>query len=116
MDFFAKLIYIPFFVLMFFMGLVFGLMTFIPVPFMVLFGPAMVIFVVIIDVIFMLCGSIYGVGAVIRLRSEGVISNAETVFYSIMQVIFCLDVVAAIIMYVKARRADQMRHAVNKPM
>ncbi len=100
-----KLVHIPFYGLIFTVGIISVLLGLIPVPFMIFIGMGIVICLVIVDYIVLLSSTIYGIAAVRTGCKYDILSKKEAIWYFVMHFIFCLDVIAALLIYRKARRA-----------
>lgn len=100
-----KLVHIPFYGIIFTVGIISGLLGLIPVPFMIFIGMGIVICLVIMDYMVLLSSTVYGIAAVWGGRKHDILSKKEAIGYIVMHFIFCLDVVAAVLIYVKTRRA-----------
>ena len=101
-NMFMKLCYIPIFCLTF-IFIVGGLFT------LVMGGIAIILMVFIVDVILFLPTSIYGLCGCIQAAREKNVSVGMSVVMSIMHFILCLDVVAAIVMYVTVKSSNKKR-------
>lgn len=96
----TKLCYIPLFIWMF-VCMFLGFATF------MLGGILMVAFAVIIDVMFLIPPSVCGLCGCIRAVKEGNVQKGLSVTMAILHFVFCLDVVAAIVMYFTVRNAKK---------
>ena len=104
-DMVIKLIHIPFYLIVFLIGLVaFVLMV---VPVFAFIAPALAIMLAIIDFFLMLTSSSYGISALIRARKSGMISTTFMVVHMIMHLCFVLDIISVIIVFIKLRKSDE---------
>ena len=100
-DMLVKLIHIPFYLGVFFIGVVFLLAM--VVPMFVMVSPLIVIMLAVIDFFLMLTSSAYGINAVARARQKGSISTGFLVLNIIMHLLFVTDVISAVIVFVKLK-------------
>lgn len=104
MDMLIKLIHIPFYLFVFLIGLIaFVLMV---VPIFAFIAPVLAIMLAIIDFFLMLTSSAYGICALIRARKKGTISTMFMVVHIFMHLCFVLDIISAIVVFIKLRKAD----------
>ena len=91
-----KLLQIPAYLILFGMGtlLVLALFT----------APFALIFLLFDGVSILLCG-LPGLGWLLRARREGLLDTRHTVWYSVLQFVFCLDLVGALLAYRRVRRS-----------
>lgn len=101
-DMVTKLIHIPFYIGIFVIGLIFLVLTVVPVFIMV--SPFVIIMLVIIDFFLMLTSSSYGINAVIRAKRKGKVLTLFTVVNIILHLFFVTDIISAIVVYVKLRK------------
>lgn len=97
-----KLIHIPLYIVVFFVGLFFLLTA--VVPFMTFVSLFIIICLFISDVFLMITSSMYGVNALIRARREQMISTTYVIINIILQFIFVADVISAVVLYIKLRK------------
>ncbi|MGN0317597.1 MAG: hypothetical protein ACI4E1_06605 [Lachnospira sp.] len=86
-----KLVHIPYYIFIFIVGVLFGLLCVIPVPFMIFLSSTMIIVLFVSDVILMICSSLYGIIYMIRSKHKGYIPLI------IMEFFFGLDVIASVV-------------------
>lgn len=98
-----KLAHIPFYFIIFIIGILSGLLGLIPVPFMIFVGAGIVISLVVLDYMMLVISSIYGIAAINIGKYHGIFSRTEAMWYVILHFIFCADVVIAAIIYGRAR-------------
>lgn len=94
----VKLAHIPAYVVIFILGLSMML---------TLFTMGISILLVVFDVMAIALSGLAGLVAVRRCRLQGLCSRRFAVLHGILQFVFCADVVSAIVVYRKARRAHQ---------
>lgn len=96
----VKLVQIPAYVLIFLVGLIclFTIFTF-----------AISILFMILDGMSILLSGMIGLAAVIRNRSDHTLTKTSSFVHGILQFMFCADVVSAIIIFVKAKRARRQK-------
>lgn len=99
-----KLAHIPFYVIVFFIGILCGLLGLIPIPFMIFVSLGSVIILVIMDYMMLLLSSIYGIAAINIGKNKGILLEKELIWYSILHFIFLGDVIIAAILYGRARK------------
>lgn len=90
----VKLIQIPAYLFWFGMGVLLFLFM----------GPVLAF---VIDVMAIILTGLVGLAAVLRCRKEGFLTGGQAVLYGITQFLFCVDVVSAIILYVKTKEVSQ---------
>ena len=89
----VKLLQIPAYVLWFILG-----------ASMFLFGFFAVSFVV--DAMTIVLSGLVGLAAVLRCRKAGILTRSQAVRYGVLQFVFCVDVVSAIILYGKTKEVS----------
>lgn len=62
---------------------------------------------VLVDAMTILLSGLVGLAAVRRCKEEGVLTADQAVTYGILQFVFCVDVVSAIILYRKSKEVSQ---------
>lgn len=97
-----KLVHIPFYMLIFMIGLGFLMASVVPV--FVFLTPMIISILFIIDLFLMVTSSMYGVNAIIHARQQNVVSKKWGSEYMILHFIFVLDVISAIIIFVKFKK------------
>lgn len=105
MDMLIKLIHIPFYLLVFVIGAM--ALVVMVVPVFVFISPFIVIMLAVIDFFLMLTSSAYGINALIRARKDGIISSNFMVLHIVMHLCFVLDIVSAIIVFLKLRKVSK---------
>lgn len=93
-----KLCNIPFYVLVFLMGMMMSVFVIPLLPILVL-----------VDYTVLLPSTMYGVSGLLQARRARGISKKALLFHGIMQFMFCLDVCSAVWLYVSLRRAEKKR-------
>lgn len=99
-----KLVHVPFYLMVFCVGLVFALAM--VVPALLFVSPLIISMLAIGDYLLLLTGSVYGISAAVRATSRGTLPKAEAILYSVLHCIFVLDVVGAVLVFCKLRKAD----------
>ena len=65
----------------------------------------------ILDCASIIPGALIGVAAVRQCRNAQILTKKGVIFYSVLQFIFCVDVIASIILFRKARKANNQELA-----
>lgn len=104
-DMLTKLMHIPFYLIVFLLGIL--LLLTIVVPALVFVTPIMVGMLVIVDGLLMATTSVYGIGGIIRAWKKGLVTKTFAVVHMIMHCFFVTDVISAIIVYFKLRKAKK---------
>ena len=94
-----KLIHIPYYIIIFVIGIVLAMCSFVFFPFSIFMGPLMIISLIVSDYILMITSSMYGFSAIHRMRKAGQIKIGDAVLLDIMHCIFCFDVIVAIMTF-----------------
>lgn len=102
-----KLIPVPAYILIFLIGCAF-LIT--------IFTFAISIILMLLDGMAIVLSGLIGVAAVKRNHSDKILSTKEMVVHGILQFVFCADVVSAIVVFCKARRAKKQRGRIHQPV
>lgn len=89
-----KLIQIPAYILIFILGIIFTLTLF-TLPFSVFF--------IIFDYSAIFLTGLIGVAAIVRCHTDGKTSETFSVISAFLQFIFCIDVISAIIVFIKSK-------------
>lgn len=95
----VKLIQIPAYIMIFVMG-VCSLITIFTIPFAIVYW--------MLDCISVFSTGLVAMSGSIRAKQEGKFSVAFTVITSILSYIFCIDVIVAVVMYVKYKKAQKI--------
>lgn len=90
----VKLIQIPAYLFWFVMGVLLFLFM----------GPVLAF---VIDVMAIILTGLVGLAAVLRCRKEGRLTKGQAALFGILQFFFCVDIVAAIILYLKTKEVFQ---------
>jgi len=98
MNMVIKLVHIPAYVAIFILGFAF-LLT--------IFTFVFSIFLFILDVMTIFLTGVIGLSGVIRGYFEKKLSMKSAVIHGILQFVFCVDVISAIIVYRKAKKSSQ---------
>lgn len=102
----VKLIHIPAYILIFFCGLFFGVTVF-------LFAAN--IFLVIFDCIFIGMTGMLATSSVVLAVQQKKWASSNTVWPILLQFIFCIDVVASIVFYIKLRKSAKQAEVQDVP-
>lgn len=89
-----KLLNIPMYILVFFIGLIFAAL-----PGAIIFAPFLIAF----DYMLLILTSIYGIGGLVQARREKKITTTAFVVLGILHFVFCTDVICAIISFCKVK-------------
>lgn len=98
-----KIIHIPFYLIVFLLGILFLLAS--VVPALVFVTPFMILMLVAIDLFLMITSSLYGMNALIRACKRRLVSKIYTVVQIILHCFFVTDVISAVMVYFKLRKA-----------
>lgn len=71
---------------------------------MSVWGIGLIMFAVVIDVMTIVLTGIHAVGCVVKIKRENVISGGYAVLAGICSFLFCIDMVTAVILFIKARK------------
>lgn len=99
----TKLVLIPFYILFFIVGI--GMAFAAVLPIFTGLSIIVIILLAVIDYLILIDTSIYAVQAIIKAGSDGYLTKTETILYSILSFVFCLDVVAIIVVTIKCNKA-----------
>lgn len=94
-DILPKLLNIPIYIMFFFIATVFMIL---PLGFMI------ALTIAVFDYIILIPSSMYGVIGLIQAKREGKISKTSMIINIIFHFCFCLDVISAVVMYIKLRK------------
>lgn len=97
-----KLIHIPFYVVVFFVGVFFLVAAVVPV--FTFMAPVLIFCLFLVDVFLMITSSMYGVNALIRAGRKQIVSKKYVIINIILQFIFVADVISAVVLYIKLRK------------
>ena len=101
-----KLVQIPAYLLIFAVGLLCMITIF-------TFGISLIL--MILDGASILFSGLVGICAVKRGHAEGILSPGEWILHSILQFVFCADIVSAVIVYRKGKRKTANRNSLTFP-
>ena len=105
-DMLIKLLHIPFYLLVFFVGvLMFMAMV---VPALLFVSPFIIFMLFVVDLLLMITSSMYGVSALVKAARQGKVSKRYAVVHGIIHFLFVTDVISAICVFVKMS-ADRRR-------
>lgn len=100
-----KLIHIPFYLVVFIVGLLFvGASV---VPALIFVTPLLVFVLFIIDWFLMLTTSMYGINAMIRAGRERKISTKFAIVNILLHLFFVTDMISSVVVYCKLRKAAE---------
>ena len=94
-----KLIHIPAFIINFELA-VMGLM-------MSIWGIGIIIFVSIVDLLTIIVSGTYALAAVMNMKKRGVIGTGIAAGLAVLSYLYCVDVIAAIVMFVLCRKHEK---------
>ncbi len=80
------------------------LMSFIPVPFMIFFGPAVAVILAVVGWFAMLGAAPYSIAYLVRSYKEGVHSKAMVIVAGILQFFFTVDVISMMVLALKEKK------------
>ena len=96
-----KLIHIPFYILVFLLGVaLFGSMV---VPALLFISPALIMFLVFVDFLLMMTTSMYGISAAWQMAQKNVLPKIEATIFTVVHMIFVADVFGAIALFLRRR-------------
>lgn len=98
-----KLIHIPFYLCVFLLGVLFLLVTVVPI--FIFLSPVFIFFLFLTDVFLMLTSSMYGVNALLRAGRKQIVSKKYVIINIILQFLFVADVISAVTLYVKIKKS-----------
>lgn len=101
-DMVIKLVHIPFYVLVFFIGLVVLMAS--VVPALLFISPMMVFCLFLIDLFLMITSSMYGVNALVRAGKQGDVSSGYVLVHVVLHFIMVLDVISAVLVFFRLRK------------
>lgn len=101
-----KLVHIPFYLIVFSLGILFLLAM--VVPALVFFSPIMIMLLTAIDFFLMITSSMYGINAIIRAARKGYLSKKFALLHIILHFFFVTDVISAIIVYIKLKKEKRI--------
>lgn len=97
-----KLLHIPFYVLVFFLGVL--LFVSMVVPALVFLSPIMIAMLFVIDMFLMITSSMYGVNALLWAVKQGEVSKTYAVIFGILHFFFVMDIISAICVFARMKR------------
>lgn len=105
-DMLIKLIHIPFYVMVFVIGI---LSLFIAVvPALLLVAPIMIFILFVIDALLMLTSSMYGISALLKASKAGMITKKFMIVQIIMHCFFVTDIISSVIVFIKVRKQHRI--------
>ena len=72
-----------------------------------------IILLAVIDYLILIDTSIYAVQAIIKAGSDGYLTKSETIISSILSFVFCLDVIAIIVVTDKCNKAAKKLNVIE---
>ena len=100
----VKLVHIPFYLLVFCVGVVFaGAMV---VPALLFLSPFILLLLAAGDWLLLLTSSVYGISAAVQAAVRGRIPKADAVVCGVLHCFFVLDVVGAALLFCRLRKTD----------
>lgn len=112
--FLIKLIHIPFYCVVFVFGVLIGLLSIIPVPFMVFLSMGMIIMLMIMDYLVLLATSIYNFVVIHKSRKLGMMPMWASVLCTIFSFIFCTDVIVSGIIHFRICYFDKKQKKLER--
>lgn len=106
-DMILKLIHIPIYILVAFIILMGGLVLAITGIGLILM-PVLIFIAFIIDYFLLLTTSSFGFNSIRLAKKNSIISSKQAVIYTILHLLFVFDVINAIVLYVKIRKATKV--------
>lgn len=103
----VKVAHIPYYIFIFAVGVFVGLLGLIPVPFMIFLGLSAMMLLFVMDYVLLLVTSVYNFVAIHKARKAGATNLVGSICYTIFSLVFCLDVVVAAIMLIKAFQCEK---------
>lgn len=99
-----KLVHIPFYLLVFCVGVVFaGAMV---VPALLFISPFIILLLAAGDWLLLMTGSVYGISAAVQAAARGRIPKADAIVCGVLHCFFVLDVVGAVLLFCRLRKTD----------
>lgn len=102
-----KLCTIPFYLIVFVGGMTISIAMAV-VPGLIFGLPIVVAVLAAIDYGLLLFTSSYGIAAAVRAGTRGVVTDTSAIVLCVLHLLFVADVVAAIVLYVKIRKAESL--------
>ena len=99
-----KLIHIPVYVGIFLMGLALSVT--------ILF--AVILLLVVLDLMAIALSGLVGCAAVVRGQAEGHLTRTQAITFGVLQFVFCLDVISAVVLWLKLRTSSNLNQKFNK--
>lgn len=96
MNMLIKLLHMPAYTVIFLIGLLYA---------STVIGLIVTVSLLIIDCIVIFFSGMVGVIGILKMKREGKISSGQAVKYGICQFIFCIDVINAVVLYIKNVRS-----------
>lgn len=100
----VKLVHIPFYLLVFCVGVVFtGAMV---VPALLFLSPFILLLLAAGDWLLLMTSSVYGINAAVQAAVRGRIPKADAIVCGVLHCFFVLDVVGAVLLFCRLRKTD----------
>lgn len=96
-NMFIKLIHMPAYLVIFIMSIIFMVS---------IFTAGISVILLIIDIMTIILSGLVGLTTILRCRIDKTLNNKSTVLHSILQFVFCIDVISSIIVYGKTTQGD----------
>lgn len=100
-----KVANIPLFLFLFLVSL--GSAVIMVVPAFIFMSPLLIAFICIISYLIVINTSLYGINALIRLKSLKMISNRYFIIHFILHLMFVLDVISSILVYRRIKKIEK---------
>ena len=98
-----KLIHIPFYLIVFLLGVLSLFLA--VVPALVLVTPIMIFVLFVIDILLMLTSSMYGISALIKAFKAGLITGKFMIIHMIMHCFFVTDIISSVIVFFTLKKS-----------
>lgn len=98
-DMLIKLLHIPFYLLVFFVGVL--MVMAMVVPALVFVSPFIAFMLFLVDLLLMITSSMYGASALVKAVRQGKVSKKYAVVHGILHFLFVTDVISAVCVFVK---------------
>lgn len=97
-----KLLHIPFYIIVFLIGMLFFAVSVIPA--FIFVTPAVIFILFMIDLLLMYITSIYGISALARGKRKGVISTTFLIVNIILHLFFVTDIISSVIVFAELKK------------
>lgn len=106
-----KLIHIPFYILVFLLGILSLFMAVLPA--LILVTPIMIFILFVIDVLLMLTSSMYGISALLKARKAGLITGKFMAVHIVLHCFFVTDIISSIIIFINIKKSLKSQTVLN---